>query len=354
MDVKSEMDFKQYYENEYYATIDKYYDNTRNKRNSMIIIRLVLLIVITILSVLVFDVFNVKETIELFGSYNAMLISYFCVLLVGFLLVTYRALKKEIGTISEFIIRDIFTFIGDKNPSKPVDYRPNVRISDSSVNEMELFNLKALKSTGKNYALIQYNKKNMCFSDLNLYILEKTNSTRIIYKDGKKYIRRYSKRRNIFDGIYIGAPLNKNNTNHIYLIPNNFSDTFMQSKIMNFIEYKGVPVMLENLEFSKKYKVFCDDEVQARYILSLSLMEKINELDELFKEKKYIVFKEGKRFAICIEGVKLQDIRDIKLPIFRNKEKEIQVLTSMFIKINNLFKIYHILDLGNELYTKNV
>jgi len=152
--------------------------------------------------------------------------------------------------------------------------------------------------------------------------------------------------------MYIGATLNKKNTNHIYLIPNNLNDRVLQSKIMNYIKFHGVPVMLENLEFSQKYKVFCDDEVQARYILSLSLMERINKLDELYKEKKYIVFKEGKRFAICIEGISIENIKKVKLPAFRNQNTEINVLTNMFSRLNDLFKIYYILDLGNELYTK--
>ena len=148
--------------------------------------------------------------------------------------------------------------------------------------------------------------------------------------------------------------MNKNNTNQIYLIPNNLKDTVLQSKIMEYIKFRGVPITLENLEFSKKYKVFCDDEVQARYILSLSLMEKINKLDELFEGKKYIVFKEGKRFSICIDGMKLQNIRNMNLPIFRTPLKEKEILKEIYLKISNLFKIYHILDLGNNLYTKYV
>ena len=121
---------------------------------------------------------------------------------------------------------------------------------------------------------------------------------------------------------------------------------------MNYISYHGVQVNLENLDFTKKYKVFCDDEVQARYILSLSLMERVNKLDELYNGKKYIVFKQGKRFAICIEGISIDEIKKIKLPFFRNENREFNELSCVFSKFNNLFKIYHILDLGNDLYTK--
>lgn len=69
-----------------------------------------------------------------------------------------------------------------------------------------------------------------------------------------------------------------------------------------------------------------------------------------FLRKKYIVFKEDKRFAICIEGLKIENIKEFKLPIFRNKNKEIKILNNVFDKIGNLFKIYDVLDLGNDLY----
>lgn len=355
MDLKSENDFIQYYENEYNYTIDRYYDNYKSKRKEIIVSRIIILIVLVIISILVMDVLNLKSQIEQSSlPYNSVIICYYTFISLVFAFSTFSALKKSMTTITEYIIGDIYSFIGDTNPAKPADYRPNSKLNADSINAMDLFNLDILKYTGKNYSLVQYNKKNMCFCDLNFYLLEKTSKKKYFYKDGKKMFRYVTRRKNIFDGLYIGAPLNKNNTNHIYLIPNNLKDTVLQSKIMEYIRFKGVPVMLENLEFSKKYKVFCDDEVQARYILSLSLMEKINKLDELFEGKKYIVFKEGRRFAICIDGLKLQYIREMKLPVFRNKNKEKEILKEMYIKISNLFKIYHILDLGNTLYTKNV
>ena len=52
--------------------------------------------------------------------------------------------------------------------------------------------------------------------------------------------------------------------------------------------------------------------------------------------------------------MKIQNIKKMKLPIFRNKIKEKEILKNMYIKISNLFKIYHILDFGNTLYTKNI
>ena len=147
--------------------------------------------------------------------------------------------------------------------------------------------------------------------------------------------------------------MNKKIAEHIYLIPNNFSDLIINGAIKDYITYSGEEIELENLEFSKKYKVYSDDEIQARYILSLALMEKINEIDDIFDGKKYIVFKEGRRFVICIEGFKIEDLRKTLLPFNRNSPKVQENLKYIFKNLYKLFEIYNVLDLGSDLYVDN-
>ena len=40
------------------------------------------------------------------------------------------------------------------------------------------------------------------------------------------------------------------------------------------------------------------------------------------------------------------------MPLFRNENIEYKYLCNIFNQLRNLFNIYYILDLGNELYTK--
>ena len=40
------------------------------------------------------------------------------------------------------------------------------------------------------------------------------------------------------------------------------------------------------------------------------------------------------------------------MPLFRNENIEYKYLYNIFNQLRNLFNIYYILDLGNELYTK--
>lgn len=351
VNLKNQSNFEKYYQSEYKDVMAHYYETVKGKKLSTIAFRVLFGGALSVISIVLANKFDIKEVLN--NYYTLVSTIYFAFIVVATFFSIKNTLKEIMSKLNEDIMRDIIAFISD-NKIEDIMYEPKKKLSEESFDKMELFNLDVVKYNGKNYIKALYNKNNMVFSDMETYIIDTIETKKEIYKDGKKYIRttRKKKKKIIFKGLYIGATLNKKNSNHIYLIPNNFNDTFLQSKIMNYIKYQGTPVMLENLEFSKKYKVFCDDEVQARYILSLSLMERINKLDELYKGKKYIVFKEGKRFAICIEGLSIENIKKIKLPAFRNQNKEINVLNNIFTKLNDLFKIYYILDLGNDLYTK--
>ena len=79
-------------------------------------------------------------------------------------------------------------------------------------------------------------------------------------------------------------------------------------------------------------------------------MEKINEIDDILKGKKYIVFKAGRRFVICLEGFKIENLRKISLPFNYNSSKLKESLKYIFENLNKLFEIYNILELGNDIY----
>ena len=349
MDVNQTTNFESFYSNKYKEIVKEYYDLVKPKKIRVIIFVILLGVLLGIMPTIFFNILK-----QLLGNYYTMSITlYYIVMIVITLYSIKKSLKLIMVEVNEYIIRDIIAFISNNNVEN-IMFEPKQRLAEEAFDKMNLFNLNIVKYNGSNYIRALYNKNTMVFSDMETYVIDTIETKEEIYRDGKKYIKtaRKKKKRYIFKGIYIGATLNKKNTNHIYLIPNNLNDTVLQSKIMSYIKYHGVPANLENLEFSKKYKVFCDDEVQARYILSLGLMERINKLDELYKGKKYIVFKEGKRFAICIEGVSIENIKNSKMPLFRNEKIEYKYLCNIFNQLMNLFNIYYILDLGNELYTK--
>ena len=336
---KSDEDFNQFFDNEYYDKLTEYYESYRNERKKAIISKSIFGGILSFFFIVIMIVIELNKYVNGY-VWVIDIVALICIV-VGVYLSIYNELKKDMKELNDEIIKDIIVFISDSSQEK-VEFSPDCRVSRDSLNESNLFNLGLVEFNGKNFIKVPYHKNTLVFSDLYTYV----------YKDIEKDGVKTKKKKYIFDGIYIGATMNKKNKNQIYLIPNNIGDKFIQSRIKSYIHYSGHDINLENAEFMKKYKVFCDDEIQARYILSMSLMERINKVDELFKQKKYIVFREGKRFTMCIEGVSIEKIRNIALPAFQNKEKERAALLKIFNELNNLFKIYHILDLGNDLYTK--
>lgn len=336
---KSEEDFNHFFDNEYYDKLKEYYNEYKDEIKRIIISKCVFGGILSIFFILIMIAIQLNE--YLYGLVWIIdIIALICIGLGTFISI-HSEIKKEMKNYNDEIIKDILAFISN-NVADNVEYSPEKRISKSSLNESNLFNLNIVNYNGKNFIKAPYNKNTMVFSDIYTYVYD------TVEKDGIKS----KKKRILFDGIYIGATMNKKNKNQIYLIPNNIGDKLIQSKIKSYIHYSGYDINLENTEFMKKYKVFCDDEIQARYILSMSLMERINKVDEIFKQKKYIVFREGRRFTMCIEGISIEKIRNYSLPVFQDKEKERVTALKIFNDLNNLFKVYHILDLGNDLYTK--
>ena len=323
--------------------IDKHYSNFNVQRNKYILGFVAAFVALTIIFLILMVYLDLK--ISFLPVFSFIII---CAATLSYLL--YVTLKREMTVENEKLIKEIVTYIShDTNAS----YEPNKRIKEDNIKEMELFNLNNLKYNGKNTILVNYKGNNMSFADMEVYYIKEKLVEETTYDDqGNKIVKQKIKKfkKHIFDGCYISATLNKRIAEHIYMIPNNISDLLLNGAIRDYITYSGDEVKLENLDLSKKYKVYSDDEIQARYVLSMSLMERINKIDNELAGKKYIVFKEGRRFVICLEDFKIEDLRKSTLPIIRNEEKEIEAVKYIYSNILKLFKVYDILDLGNDLY----
>ena len=274
---------------------------------------------------------------------NFVVTCYIGILILGLLLILYIIRRNEVKKQYNKLFRDIIAFIGDRDPKTALKYEPRMLISEEAIKRMGLFNFDVLKIAGNDYTYVQYDNKELCFSDLRLFYQseEKSSYTR----NGIRYTKTTKRNNYVFDGLYVGFPLQQKNTSHIYLIPNNIKYTLFQSKVNDFINYEGENVRLDNLDFAKRYKVYSYNEEQTRNILNESLMKKINILDKFFTYKKYIIFKTGTRFALCIQDLRLSEIKEnIKFPSFNNKKRELKALTRTFERLNDIFNIYHILS----------
>ncbi len=77
----------------------------------------------------------------------------------------------------------------------------------------------------------------------------------------------------VFRGIFISASFNKNFTSKTFVLPKKFS-AFREKVKINLLRNFS-KVVLEDDEFKSKFNVYSSDQVEARYILTPSLMQRI-------------------------------------------------------------------------------
>jgi hypothetical protein len=102
----------------------------------------------------------------------------------------------------------------------------------------------------------------------------------------------------VFKGIFFTGDFNKHFHGRTYVLPESGFDFLgLGTLLEKWFEGRGEPVKLENPVFEKYFKVFSDDQVEARYLLSPSLMERMVELREKVDNRIYFSFLHSKIFV---------------------------------------------------------
>jgi hypothetical protein len=81
-----------------------------------------------------------------------------------------------------------------------------------------------------------------------------------------------------FTGIFMIASFNKNFNGHYMVVPKSYATTIdsLLTKMLNKVESDiPPPIILENPDFENKFTTFGTDQIEARYILTPALMERI-------------------------------------------------------------------------------
>lgn len=96
-----------------------------------------------------------------------------------------------------------------------------------------------------------------------------------------------------FKGLYIVAKFNKNFRYQTIVLPDmakRFFGDVLGRFLQSFNSFKGELVKMDDIEFDKNFVVYSKDQIEARYILSNSLMPKIVELKNRAKSPLYLSF----------------------------------------------------------------
>ena len=118
-------------------------------------------------------------------------------------------------------------------------------------------------------------KINMVFSFMSIISLVSVLILLLLLVFGKK-IFQYSP----FRGVVIEFNMNKPFKGHTF-----FHENSLRAKKIPFDKKKYKKVNLESVTFEKKYNVYSDDQIEARYLFTTAFMERIENLSFAFKAK---------------------------------------------------------------------
>ena len=101
-----------------------------------------------------------------------------------------------------------------------------------------------------------------------------------------------------FTGFFLKADFNKDFLGQIYVLPDIAENLlgFVGKELQELDIFRGQLVNLEDSEFEKLFKVYSNNQITARYILTTSLMKRITKLNSNVSEEIYISFIDSKMY----------------------------------------------------------
>lgn len=192
---------------------------------------------------------------------------------------------------NDFKLQVIGSALSDIDPSLQIE--PDNGLSEQEFVSAQLFQETPDKFDSEDKVSGKADKTSFCFSEVHAqYKTERKD------KDG----RTQTEWHDIFKGIIFTADFNKNFKGVTKLRPKNLGNTvsaWLGKAAPIFSSSKSKLVELENIEFSKTFITHSTDQIEARYILTPALMDKLCQLNEkstgtvsltFIRSKMYIVF----------------------------------------------------------------
>ncbi|MGQ1945511.1 DUF3137 domain-containing protein [Geofilum sp. OHC36d9] len=209
-----------------------------------------------VVSVLLFFIFQ-------FGF--ALIISIvFAATFFGMLSGRVRRAFKELGPLfKRDVIENLLDYFYDE-----VRYIPRQRMSAGILRKSLLFKKTVYRSTGDDFTECRIGDTNICFSEVQAY--SKSNYY-------------------FFNGIFVAVEFNKIFTSKTIVIPNSSISVFRKIRMNIFGTMDNASmVVLEDVLFNKEFDVISEDQVESRYLLSTSLMQRL--IDFKIKVNKDVSF----------------------------------------------------------------
>jgi len=288
--LKTVEEFKTFLNENLKDTIDKIETQRKKTRTmSMVMVPLVIIVVLGIIGYAYYSNFKSVEA----GDYSGMgtittIVPIFIVLIIGSFAYSFymkqkykeKAVSGELTpaeSINEGVFKKIIKFI---NPT--VEYIPMGHVGLSEFMESNLFIEKNYEIRGNDQISGFHNSVPFIMCEL-----------WVSYK--RSFTNEKEAPDSVFAGQFFVARFNKRFTSTVYIRPRlGFKGSWINNSISAYTQTIGDKVKLEDPEFSDMFDVYSDDQIDARYILTPSLMERIKELAKRTKGQYHIAFHNNK------------------------------------------------------------
>src|SRR5688572_23880809 len=194
---------------------------------------------------------------------TVFIVAFICLIpAVILLIIFYNKRKNYVGRFKDEIVHNIIKFI---DPS--LHYNPAGRVHKNDYRQSGLFLENFHRYRGDDYVEGRRGKTIFCFSELH---------TERQVSSGKN-----THWETIFKGLFFIGDFNKNFHGRTYVYSENNPQLGFFSKLLTSFARDLEKVKLESTEFENKFIVYSSDQVEARYILTPSFMERLVKLQNL-------------------------------------------------------------------------
>lgn len=234
----------------------------------------------------------------------------------------YRLLFKE------EVIAKIVQFV---DPS--LQYQVNQHISEKEYTTSELFSHDFDRLSGNDLVQGSINGVSLKFSDLHV-------AKRKEDKEGREHFE------SIFQGLFFVADFNKTFTCKTFIFPDGVSVLGILGEWMQGLnKSKGELVKLDNDLFEKFFVVY-GDQIESRYILSPSLMERILAFKEKIGKALLISFVDSKMY-LCVDYKK-----DLFEPMLTQSLLDFAPIKEYFQLLSHILGIVEAFKLDEKIWSK--
>lgn len=187
------------------------------------------------------------------------------------LIIFANRLKKFTGRFKTQIVSRIIAFI---DPS--LRYSPGQFIAEADYKNSGLYLTSPDRYKGDDYVEGTHDKTFFCFSELH---------TEEQVSNGKE-----SSWETIFKGLFIIADFNKHFSGRTYVWSENKPQLNFLNKLFTSFASGLEKVKLESTDFEKRFIIYSNDQVEARYILTPSFMERLVRLQQMTSDDASMSF----------------------------------------------------------------